>query len=187
MTPQRLEMVAEARALVDAVRPEAARQGGACAYLTAASIVVAATRGIRLVPQAGSLHWRRLAREFDDGVESNHFAYVWTPGDARAAIAAGLLPECHVWAGDPVSQEIVDLSTRDLPVWCLRQGGLSWRAPMPPDALWCPASDVPDGAIYEPDRDATLTVWPVVEKLIGLMVARIRADAGSAKRSRARG
>jgi GNAT superfamily N-acetyltransferase len=137
---------------------------GACFWHALAVIEAAKRHGRRLVLQAGSASWRRVPERLDDGVSATHFSYVWEPDSplTRAIIArffAGdtrMLPEMHVWAGDPATQELVDITTRYWPEQCKSLTGEDWLGPLPPDYLWTTARDLPDDAVYEPDMRATM-------------------------------
>lgn len=157
MTKTKAEMVKEARRRMQARHPDLDEHGG-CVAAAHLIIEVAAENGVRLVLQAGTCYWPRVTAANDDGVEPNVFGYEWEPGSllTRQRLAAGLLPELHVWAGDPATGEVVDLTTRSFPVQCRRILGVRWKAPTPPDFLWTRVP--PRGVEYTPYANATLLV-----------------------------
>ena len=149
-------MIAEASALAAAqcrwlgLAPE-----GACLVYAAAILGIAQRQGLRLVLQAGSAFWPRMTPEQDDGVSPTHFGYEWDPPNVARHLAAGHLPEMHAWAGDPVTQDLVDLTTGQFPAQCQRMLGAGWPGVRPPLTWWGPARSLPDGVSYTPNRDAT--------------------------------
>jgi hypothetical protein len=155
----RAEMILCARAAVEDRWPEVPRYGRGL-HLASAIVAVAAANGTRLVLQAGSMRWRRLPVEEDDGVVPTHFSYEWEQpsfGHARWFVEAyGCLPEVHVWAGDPERQEIVDLSTGTFPEACAALADIEWRTERPPSELWCRVAATHDNAQYEVNHDATM-------------------------------
>lgn len=148
-------IVAEARALFRKEFPEIKEQAG-CLYLSMCVIRVAHKYGIRLALQAGTCSWRRVPEELDDGVMGTHFSYVWEPDSmaTRIAILENRLPELHVWAGDPATQELIDLTSGSFPAQCKELAGEEWLTPTPPDYIWMHSSKVP--AYYRPFMDATI-------------------------------
>ena len=131
-----------------------AKRGG-CLYWTQVAMRAFWSRGIRAVLQAGNLHWKIIPDEQDDGVINNWFGYEWTPHEplSAAAIAAGQLPEVHIWCGLPETQEIVDFSTAYLKHLAESRHGLRWTMPDPPLYVW----GKPDSNYirYLPNREAT--------------------------------
>lgn len=163
------EIITEAKALFVKRWPDV-NPAAACLYLTIATIAVAQQRGIRLVLQAGSMHWKCVPDELDDGVSSNHFAYVW---NAQSRIAAhqftdhhGFLPEIHVWAADPLRQEIVDASTEMFPEACAQMHAAEWKAPRPPPFIWGSHEEIPEDASYTADMEATLFAADLAFKIL---------------------
>lgn len=128
----------------------------ACLYWAAETTRELSRRGLRALIQAGTLMWPRVLPEQDDGVSPTHFSYVWEPNSmtTRNLILAGMLPEMHIWVGLPDSNEIVDLTTKFLPVQCQRLIKYDWPGIKPPDYLWTNAKELPEGVIYEPDIKA---------------------------------
>jgi len=148
------EIVAEARALFRRSFPEI-NEHQACLFLACCVIKVAEKYGIRLVLQAGSCFWRRVPDELDDGVSDTRFGYEWESDsmDTVINVAMGNMPELHVWAGNPITQEVVDLTSGFFPTQCKTLTGKEWLSPSPPDYLWRSTRDV--DAEYRPSRDAT--------------------------------
>jgi hypothetical protein len=154
----RINVVRDVRSIVEQVWP--LMRGGACAYASLVLIALAYKRyKTKLTLQAGSLQWKFTRDDLDDGVSSNNFAYMWEPDSTQTAerIAANVLPELHVWCGDVARQEIIDLSTGDLPRESKRILGPAtrWTTELPPDYLWCSVSKIPTDARYIPDAEAT--------------------------------
>jgi hypothetical protein len=150
-------IIAEARDLFRKNFSEIDEHAG-CLFLTVCIIKVAARHGLKLGMQAGSCSWPRIKPEEDDGVVATHFSYVWELNAKTIyELRNGLLPEIHVWAGDPETQEIIDCTTASWPRQCKKLTGAEWTAVTPPDFIWMPAKDVFDthGAYYEPDLQAT--------------------------------
>ena len=165
---ERHEIIAEARALFEKRWPDV-NPAAACLYLTIATIACAQARGIKLLLQAGSMHWRCVPPELDDGVSPTHFAYVWETNRMDAHVFTARtkhLPEIHVWAVDPVRRELVDASTRGFPVACEHTAGMKWVGPPPPDFLWTEGDSLPDGAVYEPKLEACLFAADIVNNVL---------------------
>lgn len=156
LRPRRSAIVAQARDLVAMRWPDTEDCGGACLFAAAAMQVCAARAGHRLVVQAGTMSWLMVAPALDDGVGPTHFTFEWDPTSplSLAAVAAGYLPEIHIWLGDPVTHEVVDITTRDFPRLAKLMEMPEWSAPEPPDHLW--QRQLPPEAVYRPNRDATL-------------------------------
>ena len=143
-------------------------KGGMCPYWALAVVKAAAKHGKRLVLQAGSMQWRIVPPQLDDGVSANAFAYMWSPNEpvSRRAIQMGALPEVHVWAADPATQEIIDLSTRDFKRLAENQFGLKWGTKDPPRVLWVNQQEymaMPDPT-YRADSQATMFVLSLLRK-----------------------
>lgn len=128
----------------------------ACLYWAGMAIDELTRRGHRAILQAGTMQWPCVTH--DDGVSPTHFSYVWDPGSPEStyAVMMGALPEMHVWAAIPADGEIIDVTTRYLPMQASRLAGLKWKGPTPPDYLWCGAAGLPKGVRYRPNRDATV-------------------------------
>ena len=136
---------------------------GLCLYYAHHTARILCQHGYKAVIQAGSLQWPRL--KDDDGVSATHFSYMWSPNDLASQVSArmGGLPEMHVWAGIVDQQQLVDFSTRHL-VKAAEVLDLYWTAAAPPQYLWCPASQLPEGVVYRPDRDATILACRILKK-----------------------
>lgn len=137
---------------------------GRCPQLAWAVIEAAREGGRYLTIQAGSAYWERLPPHLDDGVSDTHFGYTWDPSHpaSRASLAAGGIPEVHVWAADPKTQEIIDLATGDWPDQAAALGGYDWPGKRPPSYLWTSAP-LPVEAHYEVNREATLYIAQILE------------------------
>jgi len=141
--------------------------GGYCPLWALAVVEAGAKNGRKLVIMAGSMQWRIVPEHLDDGVMNNAFAYMWSPDDpqSRMAMRMGLLPEVHVFAGDPETQEFIDLSTRDFKRIAENKFGLKWLTPPPPRYVWGKINEIPSDANYMPNRDATLFVISKLSKM----------------------
>jgi len=133
---------------------------GMCPFWALSVVEAGAKNGRNLVLMAGSMQWKVIPEHLDDGVMNNAFAYMWSPNDpqSRRAIQMDRLPEVHVFAGDPETQELIDLSTRDFKKIAENSFGMNWLTADPPQYLWGKASELPDDAVYQINRDATLFV-----------------------------
>jgi hypothetical protein len=111
--------------------------------------------GVRALIQAGSAYWPRIPPEMDDGVTDNVFGYEFTPGPHNADIVIkGMMPEIHVWAGIPLTNEIIDLTSGFFPKQAKKLGGFDWPGPKPPSALWVKGTELPPGVLYRPNLEA---------------------------------
>lgn len=129
----------------------------ACLYHTACLLLVGAKHGLRLIPQAGSAAWPRMPLSDDDGEVHTHFAYEWMGAnhpETKGHIAAGRMPEIHVWAADIDSREVIDVTTQYLPEQCRQQGSMAWSAPAPPPYFWGNKESLPDYWLYLARMDA---------------------------------
>lgn len=90
---------------------------GSCLYWTITGVGILISLGHRAIIQAGSMSWPILPVHLDDGEQSTHFTYEWSPWreESQAALRLGLLPEIHIWIGLPDFNELVDFSTKWLP------------------------------------------------------------------------
>lgn len=82
--------------------------------------------------------------------------YRWTdpkPIEAATLLAAGALPEMHVWACVPELKLLVDPTYEHQP-HVAESMGLDWNMPKPSGWLWANSS-LPDGVRYEPSDRAT--------------------------------
>ena len=146
----KVSIVTESRLWVRSRWPELESAYG-CLYETLGAVIVARKRGIKLLPQAGTVNWLAVAPELDDGVSANSASYTWDPEGplSKLSVAQGWMPEMHCWAADPDRMEIVDTTTgaqmeRFAPLF-------DWTAPPLPDFLW---GKPEKGWIYEPVKDA---------------------------------
>lgn len=156
-TPAQRAIIEEASvAAAQRIRRLGISEQGACLLYAGATVTTAAAHGRHLVLQAGTALWPRVRPEQDDGVSSTHFGYEWDPPNVTRHLMAGNMPEMHVWAGDPLTQELIDLTTGHFPAQCKALIGAAWPGDLPPAIWWGPAKDLPEGALYEPNRDATL-------------------------------
>lgn len=126
----------------------------ACLYWAGMVCHVLHARGVRAILQAGTHMWPCMGE--DDGVSATHFSYVWEPDHPLSvnALAAGGMPEMHVWVGVPATGEIIDVTTCYLVKQARVRAGINWTAPAPPDYLW--SSKPPTGVVYRPNREATM-------------------------------
>ncbi len=129
----------------------------ACVYWALAGFAVLRRAGLNPLIQAGSLYWRILPRELDDGRANTHFSYQWEPlhPHSLGAIIRGELPEMHIWIAlrledGPV---IADFSTSTLKREAVTTFGIDWRTPDPPRYV---LGKPPRDACYEPKMDAIL-------------------------------
>lgn len=136
---------------------------GACLYWTWAGCQILRRCGYRAILQAGSASW---PIQEDQGNNPTHFSYMWQPNhpDSAPLVAAGALPECHVWIGLPDEGEIVDFSTGSLRQICERKHGLKWELPDPPSYIWCKPHKLPDEWIYRPHMSAIRYVLEMLER-----------------------
>lgn len=144
---------------------------GLCGVYAAGVIHQLSLHGVRAVFQAGSASWPILAPGEDDGIRSTHFSYMWEPDSEQTLrrIAAGLLPELHVWVGVPSTQELIDVTTVFQPEQAMATAGLSWHGPTY-DYIWCHAAETPTGVLYAPSLSA---IKVAVELLHGFFRQRI--------------
>lgn len=120
----------------------------------------------RVLIQAGSASWPRVAPHLDDGVSSTHFSYEWDTKSPLASLARlGIhvvmgqsigyaLPEMHCWLGLPETQEIIDFTTGLWPEACYYRIGEPWLADRPPEYLWVQGKHLPQSVRYHADPDA---------------------------------
>jgi hypothetical protein len=132
------------------------RPSQACLYWAHYTVEVLTALGIRAIIQAGSASWPRVRPDRDDGVSPTHHSYVWEPDSAvtKARVAAGEMPELHVWAAIPARGEIIDMTTRYWPKQCRLIQGLDWPGDQPPSYFWGAAGELPEGVLYAPDMQA---------------------------------
>jgi hypothetical protein len=171
---QRDQIVRDARKVYAAVFDSLAGgiivvEHAGCLYHTAALIYAAHQHGVDLMLQAGTAAWPRMPIEDDDGEVHTHFAYEWqglTDPATQKTIAAGIMPEMHVWAAHIEEGALIDITTRYLPKQCRMQGGMEWLAEAPPDYLWAPGKEIPDAWLYTPHEDAVRFVMDEMKEAI---------------------
>ena len=151
-------IVREARKIRNKKYGVCSSTAGVCLYDALSVIEAAKKHKVRLVLQGGTAFWRRMSPDQDDGFSPTHFGYQWDPRSplSEMAVAQGNLPEMHVWAGDPATQEVVDIATLDFPTRAQDLIGYPWLDVKPPGFFWGTGDELPDGAFYEPNREATL-------------------------------
>ena len=116
---------------------------GRCLYWAHEIALLLHADGFRPIIQAGTASWRIVPRHLDDGQESTHVSFIWSPTTEESirSIMQGGLPEMHVWVGlflergNPASAIIVDGTTGEL-IQLARRLGYVWRTPPPPPYLW---------------------------------------------------
>ena len=171
MTPdQKAQIVAEARELVERTFEGIPLDGaGGCLYLTWGVCTVAKAVGLRLIMQAGTAYWPRVTDATDDGIEPNVFGYEWHADSpqTKALIAADQLPEIHIWAGNPITNEIVDLTPGAWPSLCRDALGVDWKAPTPPPFYWADAGKIPGAGYYKPERSAVECALRYLRRALG--------------------
>lgn len=148
-----------------------------CMVGSIAAVLASADFGVPCLFQAGSMQWRCVSPEQDDGVSGTHFAFMWEPGSpqsigpARRLIAflqarqrgqactfpGPILPEVHCWAVWPNTNQIVDLTTGDLPTTRERITGEPWLAARPPKYFI--GQPEHDTCAYGADRNATALLF----------------------------
>ena len=160
---ERSRIVSDAREVFDQVFASGAAgvlvvERAACLYHAASLIYAAHKHGVDLIMQAGTAAWPRIPLEKDDGKIHTHFAYEWQGMNhpaTRAQIAAGIMPEMHVWAAHVEGSAIIDITTKYIPDQCRKQARMSYELPPPMDYLWATAPEIPAGWLYRPDIEAT--------------------------------
>jgi hypothetical protein len=160
--------VAMIRETFEQIRPKDLDPCGGCLIWTL-SVWKVLSREHRVIFQAGTCLWPRVRPEDDDGLVATHFGYEWHPEDpeTQRRIAGGtILPEMHVWAALPESNEILDFSTGGLVDQCRRLIHADWPGEKPPPYLWTYVNNMPPGVIYRPDVDATVYALRLAAQLI---------------------
>ena len=152
---------------------------GQCLHIAHAAVSVLHKFDQYAVIQAGSLQWPRLRPEDDDGVVNTHFAYMWgglTP-ESVVSMAAGNLPEIHVWAGLPDEQIIVDFSTRYLTIAAAQAGhGLDSAEAAEVPLVLSPM--LPAGRGLSPERRGHPAGVPYSEAALQAGLARLAQTVG---------
>lgn len=139
-----------------------------CLFWSMYGIESLRARGLYAILQAGSAVWRVVRPEDDDGKVNTHFGYMWSPNEtpSQMAMAAGLMPEMHVWIGLPDCQELVDFCTGFWPEQARILGGYEWKADLPPKFFWGTADEL-SGARYTPEFEAVKTALMFVAREYG--------------------
>lgn len=159
--PTRRRLVRRARKLARSVFGFESGDSGLCVPLAWAACALGRQQGLQLRMYAGTCYWPRAPGGYRFGYEWEGF----TPSNVER-LDRGLLPEVHVWAGDPEAQEWIDLSTYEWPRQCTERAGLSWEAPRPPDHLWRSIFDLPAGVVYEPSAEAGQVVLSYIRTML---------------------
>ena len=164
----------EARALMRQWYPTLNGEN-ACLYWTQVAMRTLLAHGLNPILQAGSLHWNM--NDNPDPTVPTCWGYQWEPNQepSRSAIAAGLLPEIHIWCGLKATNEIVDFSTGYHKDVAVNQFGFTWTTPDPTLYVWGPP---PSNALYIPNYHATHFAWAfILEKQCGIPRSKIYAAA----------
>lgn len=167
--------------------------GGLCLYAAFASLMAAAHLEIPAMFMAGSMSWRFVPPDLDDGVSPTHFSYMWNDNPTaesqanhraiqkalempEAQLAAFIeqnngfrqnLPECHCWVGLPLDNKVFDLTTGAFQEQSARAGLKGWRTPSPPKYYFGPGMANGD-IIYAPNPDATTMMFHLGLRILGL-------------------
>ena len=163
----RKAMVAEARKLVRKVIPGVPLRQS-CLYHAWAICQVGHQHGHRFLLQAGTSYWPCLRPELDDGVSPNRFGYEFDTIVAAGCEAMNMMPEMHVWAGDPYAGEIIDLTTGLWPAQAMALQKIAWKAPKPPDYVWCDPRELPKDVVYRATKEASLLAKRLLESSFGV-------------------
>lgn len=178
---QKLSYVKQARQLARLYAYELGYEVSKTCLLHAYALAAIMKRdGIDTVPQAGTLSWKFVDDEHDDGISPNWFHYQWegiTNKHVQAALMRGQMPEMHVWVGIPETQELVDITTCFLKKQVKDLIGAEWKAADPPDYLWCNIKKIPDGVVYHAKADAIITTISMVEVVQSVLMQRQQAVA----------
>ena len=153
---QKKTVVAEARKLL-ARRFKGVPAEASCLYSAWALCAAAKEHNLHLIVQAGTAYWPRVTRAQDDGKESTHFGYQWgseLTQYIQTQTGTKAMREMHVWVVDPITKDIIDITTTHWPLQCRRLIGVEWRGTKPPSYLWCRFDKLPDGVVYEAEREA---------------------------------
>jgi len=128
---------------------------GSCIYHALAARIIL---GSECSIIAGDSSWKFT--NFDNGYNTTHFTYQFTPGVLRFGSA---MPEMHVW--NVYKGKYLDLTTRYASSQCKKLIGHEFEKNlMPPDYFYGEPVG-PDGQwLYKPSRDAT--------KLANMMIAK---------------
>jgi len=135
-----------------------------CLWYAYATVEILCLYNIRGVLQAGDASFQIVPDEEDDGVSPTHYSYVsgsenWSESQLRKlamlSIVEQRLPEIHVWAAIPETNEIIDLTTKYVPRLS-KEAGLPCKTAMP-DYVWEDAQRLANtGFLYHPSQQATM-------------------------------
>lgn len=129
----------------------------ACLHWAGLTREILQSVGKRVIIQAGTALFLRVAPEFDDGEVATHYGYEFHLDDSLTPVmvADNRLPEIHVWVADLDSQEIIDVTTGYQQYRCQHVLQLDWTAPPLPDFFWGNAEEAGQlGLRYMADASA---------------------------------
>jgi hypothetical protein len=162
--------------------PETQHPGGHCVAWACTGLRILMERGFNAKLQAGSMSWPIVTAELDDGVSPTHFTYEWSPHTPKSQgrMAAGGIPEMHVWLALPDRNEIIDFSTKFF-LEQAKQFDLVWQAPAPPDYLWAGAEDLRRinqvrhlGVYYQANMEAITYIINYLRQKAGARTVRLK-------------
>jgi len=104
--------------------------------------------------RAGTMLWPRMREHKPNDLDLFGYRFRPTHPQSVALMAAGELPELHVWLEIPTKNFIVDLTTGYLPKACLEFTKLPWLNEPPPEYLFTKKEDIPERVIYAHDDHA---------------------------------
>jgi len=124
-------------------------------------------QGTRAVLQAGTASWMLIPPEKDDGISPTHYTYECEIDrhSLMYMMATGILPEMHVWAAIPTTNEVIDLTTKYVPDLA-KSLGLKCHVEFP-DYVWEDVKSLSKkGMFYKPTMAATqLAMHLIMERL----------------------
>lgn len=141
---------------------------GRCLYASLSALFILKKEYPDVIVQAGSMSWPIIPPELDDGVSPTHFSYEWSSShpDTLMAILQNRMPEMHVWLVIPSTEEIIDMTTYELPTMAEEKAKLKWQSARPPDYLWVNFNAIPSNVIYRANRDAIVLAMNYMERTI---------------------
>jgi hypothetical protein len=157
----KVKLVEEARNVAEnyLMPPDLPREAG-CLYYACGTLIALNRAGYslnKLRLMAGTAMFPRIRRDQDDGKMNTHFSYMFDATGPTGLCRLPAMPEMHVWVATTRDYDFIDLTTKFLPVQCVKRTGERWIGNPPPDFLWCKWEhlpvDYPD-YVYSPDRDA---------------------------------
>ena len=134
-----------------------------CMWYAFETIRVLNSYGTRAIMQAGSASWKIVPDDQDDGVSPNQYSYVCdiSTRDVALLMVQGLLPEMHVWAAIPETNEVIDLTTRFIPRLA-KSIGSKCLVEQPP-YIWEDVKKLTRKDIYyKPNKSATQLVYHLI-------------------------